>query len=293
MRLIKSKIIWQHIYSTLVIVYIFFPLGGSVCTFVMWKIKRLFFFHTVDPLTCVLKRFWTDLTNVSLHSYVLPALRTRRHLHALEQVSVSPWLDRCWLSHRYAQQSVGHVHELLPEEMFPTSPLRQLLAQAFVAVTCITRALMSIENYQKHYILCMIFFPPISFFQYENRIFFNFQSVHVCVGVRVRLLAVCDLPCANNGRCVGPNTCQCPSDYTGPQCLSREYLQHIRLLLHLQRHGLPRLLFSALCTPACQNGGRCVDVNKCTCVGGWKGARCQIGVFFRLCAVETNGKKTI
>lgn len=35
--------------------------------------------------------------------------------------------------------------------------------------------------------------------------------------------------------------------------------------------------FVALCTPACQNGGRCVDVNKCTCVGGWEGARCQIG----------------
>lgn len=50
------------------------------------------------------------------------------------------------------------------------------------------------------------------------------------------LLAVCDLPCANNGRCVGPNTCQCPSDYTGPQCLWREYLQqHIRLHFRQQR----------------------------------------------------------
>lgn len=118
------------------------------------------------------------------------------------------------------------------------------------------------------------------------------------VCVCVRLLAVCDLPCANNGRCVGPNTCQCPSDYTGPQCLSREYLQHIRLLLHQQRDGLPRFLFSALCTPACQNGGRCVDVNKCTCVGGWKGARCQIGemklaalVFFSVCGVKTEQNK--
>lgn len=36
------------------------------------------------------------------------------------------------------------------------------------------------------------------------------------------LLAVCELPCANSGRCVGPETCQCPSDYTGPQCLLRE-----------------------------------------------------------------------
>uniref|UniRef100_A0A8C9ZJF2 EGF-like domain-containing protein n=1 Tax=Sander lucioperca TaxID=283035 RepID=A0A8C9ZJF2_SANLU len=36
------------------------------------------------------------------------------------------------------------------------------------------------------------------------------------------LSAVCELPCANGGRCVGPDTCQCPSDYTGPQCLLRE-----------------------------------------------------------------------
>ncbi|KAG9347705.1 hypothetical protein JZ751_003718 [Albula glossodonta] len=31
-----------------------------------------------------------------------------------------------------------------------------------------------------------------------------------------------------------------------------------------------------LCTPSCLNGGRCVDVNKCTCTGGWQGSRCQI-----------------
>ena len=40
---------------------------------------------------------------------------------------------------------------------------------------------------------------------------------------------------------------------------------------------------AALCTPACQNGGRCVDVNKCTCVGGWQGARCQIGEMTLVC----------
>lgn len=38
----------------------------------------------------------------------------------------------------------------------------------------------------------------------------------------VSVSAVCELPCANGGRCVGPNICQCPSDYSGPQCLLRE-----------------------------------------------------------------------
>lgn len=33
----------------------------------------------------------------------------------------------------------------------------------------------------------------------------------------------------------------------------------------------------AMCTPPCQNGGRCVDINKCSCTGGWQGPRCQIG----------------
>lgn len=33
----------------------------------------------------------------------------------------------------------------------------------------------------------------------------------------------------------------------------------------------------ALCTPPCLNGGRCVDVNTCSCSGAWQGARCQIG----------------
>lgn len=32
-----------------------------------------------------------------------------------------------------------------------------------------------------------------------------------------------------------------------------------------------------MCTPPCQNGGRCVDINKCSCTGGWQGPRCQIG----------------
>uniref|UniRef100_A0A3Q3DLT2 EGF-like domain-containing protein n=1 Tax=Hippocampus comes TaxID=109280 RepID=A0A3Q3DLT2_HIPCM len=99
------------------------------------------------------------------------------------------------------------------------------------------------------------------------------------------LRSVCELPCANGGRCVGPDTCQCPSDYTGSQCLLRE--SPSSTTLHGQLHPAAHCFFSnnavlvcffiALCTPACQNGGRCVDVNKCTCVGGWQGARCQIG----------------
>lgn len=42
--------------------------------------------------------------------------------------------------------------------------------------------------------------------------------------VRLFSKAVCELPCGNGGHCVAPNICQCPSDYTGLQCLTREYM---------------------------------------------------------------------
>lgn len=32
---------------------------------------------------------------------------------------------------------------------------------------------------------------------------------------------------------MGPNICQCPSDYSGPQCLLREYLNHKDIWLQL------------------------------------------------------------
>ncbi len=36
-------------------------------------------------------------------------------------------------------------------------------------------------------------------------------------------------------------------------------------------------VFAALCSPPCVNGGKCVDINTCSCSDGWTGARCQIG----------------
>uniref|UniRef100_A0A3B4H350 EGF-like domain-containing protein n=1 Tax=Pundamilia nyererei TaxID=303518 RepID=A0A3B4H350_9CICH len=89
--------------------------------------------------------------------------------------------------------------------------------------------------------------------------------------------AVCEFPCANGGRCVGPDTCQCPSDYTGPQCVGTTEIYPSTCLQAVSGKIWTFFCTDSLCTPACQNGGRCVDVNKCTCVGGWQGARCQIG----------------
>lgn len=45
-------------------------------------------------------------------SHVLPALCSWRHLYALEQMSVSSWLDWTWLPHRYT--SGTDVKEVCP-----------------------------------------------------------------------------------------------------------------------------------------------------------------------------------
>ncbi len=49
-------------------------------------------------------------------------------------------------------------------------------------------------------------------------------------------------------------------------------------------------MFAALCSPPCVNGGKCVDINTCSCSDGWTGARCQIGeqihTFFSLTLIS-------
>lgn len=64
----------------------------------------------------------------------------------------------------------------------------------------------------------------------------------------ISLLAVCELPCANGGRCVGPDTCQCSSDYTGPQCLLRE-LQSITIFSCVTPDAQMVLGFVISCVP--------------------------------------------
>ncbi|CAF1584712.1 unnamed protein product, partial [Adineta steineri] len=31
----------------------------------------------------------------------------------------------------------------------------------------------------------------------------------------------------------------------------------------------------SVCSPSCQNGGKCTAPNTCTCVNGWTGATCE------------------
>ena len=36
-------------------------------------------------------------------------------------------------------------------------------------------------------------------------------------------------------------------------------------------------IFSAVCTPSCENGGTCTSPNTCTCQNGWSGDSCTNG----------------
>ena len=35
-------------------------------------------------------------------------------------------------------------------------------------------------------------------------------------------------------------------------------------------------IFKAVCSPGCENGGRCVSPGECTCANGYSGRRCEI-----------------
>ena len=96
---------------------------------------------------------------------------------------------------------------------------------------------------------CLIIPPLLLFYSVMFALLIDL-SLASCYGV---FSAVCELPCANGGRCVGPNTCQCPSDYNGPQCLLREFnsLTETQLLAAYQDQDFfsPRLFQSQALAP--------------------------------------------
>lgn len=38
-------------------------------------------------------------------------------------------------------------------------------------------------------------------------------------------------------------------------------------------------MFIAVCRKGCQNGGKCVSKNKCSCPQGFRGRRCHKGMY--------------
>ena len=68
------------------------------------------------------------------------------------------------------------------------------------------------------------------------------------------------LACSGNGKCVGPDTCQCTNDtiYTGKQC------------------SLPVCYgFNSLSSDVCSSHGICEKPNSCKCYENFNGTRCE------------------
>ncbi|GAA6068711.1 von Willebrand factor D and EGF domain-containing protein-like [Tachysurus ichikawai] len=72
--------------------------------------------------------------------------------------------------------------------------------------------------------------------------------------------------CMNKGKCVGPDTCSCPSGWRGKVC------------------DVP------VCLQKCKNGGECVGPNTCHCPAGWEGLQCQTPICKHKCQ---NGGKCV
>uniref|UniRef100_T1HXV0 Uncharacterized protein n=1 Tax=Rhodnius prolixus TaxID=13249 RepID=T1HXV0_RHOPR len=60
----------------------------------------------------------------------------------------------------------------------------------------------------------------------------------------------CRFPCMNGGTCVG-DSCLCRAGYQGEFCSE------------------------AICKESCLNGGRCIAPDRCACIYGYTGKRCE------------------
>ncbi|XP_025836285.1 hemocytin [Agrilus planipennis] len=126
---------------------------------------------------------------------------------------------------------------------------------------------------------------------------------------------ICMPPCINNGICTAPNECNCPENYSGPQCQfqnipclnqppmsinsRRTCTSKSCIIACLEGHQFPdgsqitNLMCEngmwmptrqdwvtvpdcePICSPPCQNGGNCLSFNVCQCPQEYRGPQCQ------------------
>ena len=95
----------------------------------------------------------------------------------------------------------------------------------------------------------------------------------------------CSPACQNGGTCYRSSShshsyCDCPSGYNGSYCQNEGVYIHTT---SMQEAIDPQIIqcdshWSAVCTPGCQNGGKCYSTfsyTYCTCPRGYSGSYCQ------------------
>ncbi|XP_076276507.1 hemolectin isoform X2 [Lasioglossum baleicum] len=126
---------------------------------------------------------------------------------------------------------------------------------------------------------------------------------------------ICMPECLNNGVCVAPHQCDCPEDFTGPQCQfeNKPCMEYPPTVLNSYKHcnsktctisclknftfpdgtSITNLICKngnwlssrqdwvsvpdcePVCNPPCQNGGNCLPSNVCQCPQAYRGLQCQ------------------
>lgn len=84
----------------------------------------------------------------------------------------------------------------------------------------------------------------------------------------------CRVHCIN-GNCVD-GKCQCRSGYQGEFCNERELsILSNNSSSQFQHNPIDRLFKIAICREPCLNQGRCIGPDRCACIYGYTGRRCE------------------
>ena len=57
-------------------------------------------------------------------------------------------------------------------------------------------------------------------------------------------LALCTTPCANGGKCIRPDTCQCPKKWSGPTCETGMHMFFIKYLVNKEQTNVGCIVMS-------------------------------------------------